>query len=120
MKKRKKETVFLGDEIKEYLSKFTNTYKKRVFSQETKKSLNLLSIWQSVVPPHLLKHTDNVVYSKRSQNNEILVFVDSAAYATELTMDKEMYRYQMEKKLGVEVSDIKFLVSRKTALRKKR
>ena len=76
--------------------------------------------WEKVAAPHLLEHTDNVVYCTRSKNNTILVYVDSAAFAAELTMDKELYRLRMQQETKKEIADIKFLVSRKTAQRKAR
>lgn len=120
---RKKESVFLGDEIGEYLSSlkvFGSDGKKRTTaSQAAKRSMNLLVCWQRVAPQRVLDHTDNVVYSTRSKDTEILVYVDSAAYAAELSMDKELYRIKMQQETEKQISDIKFLVSRKTARKKK-
>ena len=122
--KPKKETVFLGDEIQEYLNalKVSNNESsgKTPVAKAVQNSMNLLTGWQLTAPPHLLKHTDNVVYSTRSEGTEILVYVDSGAYAAELTMDKELYRRKLEQVIEKEIDDIKFLVSRKTMLRKKR
>lgn len=126
---RKRETVTLGDEIVEYLGALRDTsanYKKRQGSKqggkgaaEGQKSLNLLSCWQNIAPPRLLEHTDNVVYSTRSKETELLVYVDSSSYAAELSLDKELYRLSMQKELQKDIADIKFLVSKKAARRKK-
>lgn len=121
--KRKRDTVFLGDEIGEYLKDLKVTgqggTRKTTVQGAAKSSLNLLSLWKQIAPPRMLEHTDNVVYSTRSKETEVLVYVDTAVYATELTMDKELYRLRMQQELGKDISDIKFLVSRKTFLKKK-
>jgi len=104
---RKEHELSLSDAIAEYLN--TLPLAKR----------GLVAHWEKVASPHFLEHTDNVVYSSKSKDNTILVYVDSAAYANELTMDKELYRILMEKETKKEIKDIKFLVSRKSALRKR-
>lgn len=120
---RKRESVILADEIGEYLGALKTSkeghVQKTMSTAAVKKSLNLLTCWQQVAPPRLLQHTDNVVYSTKSKDTEVLVYVDSAAYAAELSMDKELYRFRMQQETEKELSDIKFLVSRKTALRKR-
>ena len=118
--KPKKTTVFLGDEIQEYLNSLKGAKGKGLSNKSVQKSMNLLTGWQLTAPPHLLKHTDNVVYSTRSEGTEVLVYVDSGAYAAELTMDKELYRRKLEQVIEKEIDDIKFLVSRKTMFRNKR
>lgn len=114
---RKRDSVFLGDEIGEYLESLKadtkNKTKKGVSKRNLQKSMNLLVCWEQIVTPRINEHTDNVVYSTRSEETELLVYVDSAAYATELTMDKELYRIKMQNEIGKEIADIKFLVSRK-------
>ncbi|MDR2035627.1 MAG: DciA family protein [Coriobacteriales bacterium] len=117
---RKRDTVSLADEISEYLGSIPVS------------TMNLLDCWQRAAAPHLLEHTDNVVYENRptkkggdkqedaAQKNIVLVYVDSPAYAAELSMDKELYRLKLQQETKKEITDIKFLVSRKTALRKSR
>jgi hypothetical protein len=139
-KKRKRETVFLGDEVGEYLEGLlASTGRKNAGikagktartaeSKVVTKSLNLLACWQNVAPPRLLQHTDNVVYAKPSKSSnlsridrnpqepqgvELLIYTDTPAYAAELNMDKELYRIKMQQELGKEIVDITFLVSRK-------
>ena len=104
---RKEYSLSLGDAVAEYLD--TLPFAKR----------GLVVHWEKVAAPHLLEHTDNVVYDSKSKNNSIIVYVDSAAYANELTMDKELYRMKMQKEVKKEIADIRFVVSRKTALRKR-
>lgn len=115
--KRKHETVSLGSEIEEFLDSIklvsqkdgkTHSSKKKI-----KKSLNLLACWQQSVSKRVKDHTDNVVYDTQSEETELLVYVDSAVYAAELSMDKELYRIKMQESLGKEIKDIRFLVSRK-------
>ncbi|MDR1358695.1 MAG: DUF721 domain-containing protein [Coriobacteriales bacterium] len=129
---RKRASVFLGDEIGEYLgglkvsvgakadSGTGDKTRKSTAARAAKNPLNLLACWQQTAPARLLAHTDNVVYSTQSKETELLVYVDSAVYAAELSMDKELYRIRMQQELHKEIGDIKFLVSRKTALREKR
>jgi hypothetical protein len=71
-----------------------------------------------VAPPLMAEHTDSVVYSRRSAADEVLVYVDDAAFAAELSMNKEIYRLKMQEITGKQLADITFLVSRTTALRK--
>ena len=104
--REKREPVFLGDEIARYLEKLPMA--KR----------GLLVHWEKVASSRFLEHTDNVVYCTRSKNNTILVYVDNAAYAAEMSMDKELYRLRMQQETKQKISDIKFLVSRRAALRK--
>lgn len=104
---RKERAVSLGEEIAEYLGRLPFGSK------------GLLNHWQKVAPPYLLEHTDNVVYDSRLNSDAILVYVDSSVYAAELTMDKELYRLRMSQETGKDISDIRFLVSRKAAIRNK-
>lgn len=119
--KRKRESVWLGDEIAEYfetLEKRQGKEKRGTASGGMKRSMGLLLSWQRVTSDSVFEHTDNVVFSKKSKETEILVYVDNATYAAELTMDKELYRIKMQQEIQKEISDIKFLVSRKSAFRK--
>lgn len=117
---KRKEAVSLGSEIEAYLGKLkvAATHQKKGFQAKgitsTKKSTNLLVVWQRIAPERIIEHTDNVVYSTRSENTEILVYMDSSVFATEMTMDKELYRVKLQNELEKEIADIKFLVSRKT------
>ena len=104
---RKERPIKLGSEIAEYLDKLP-FHKK-----------GLIAHWQKITPAYLLEHTDNVVYDKHSNDETVLVYVDSSAYAAELTMDKELYRLRMSQETGKEISDIKFLVSQTAAIRKR-
>ncbi|MDR2672320.1 MAG: DciA family protein [Coriobacteriales bacterium] len=102
----------------EYLS-FLQSFEKK--GQATQKPTNNLQIaWAAVAPAEILKHTDNVVYSKRAKNPEILIYVDDSAYAAELTMNGEVYRLKMQEQTGRAIAAITFRVSRTTAQRKQR
>jgi hypothetical protein len=117
---RKREIVSLRDGIDEYLRKIPVS------------TMNLQDCWKRVAAPSFLAHTDNVVYENRStkknkesqevlpHKNIVLVYVDSPAFATELSMNKELYRLRMQQETKKDIADIKFLVSRKTAQRKSR
>ena len=104
--KRKKTAVALGDEIAEYLG--TLSMPKR----------GLIKHWEKIAAPYLLEHTDSIFYDVKAKNNTVLVYIDSAAYATELNMDKELYRIKMQQETGKDITEVKFLVSRKSAQRK--
>lgn len=111
---RKRESVSLGSEMGEYINELIENKKtKEIGKKANQKSLNLLVCWQNTAPERILNHTDNVVYSTRSKDTELLVYVDSAAYAAELSMDKEIYRLKMTELLEKEITDIKFLVSKR-------
>jgi predicted nucleic acid-binding Zn ribbon protein len=102
--------------LQEELNRFVATQS----SFSSKGLYGLLNAWEAVAQESVLAHTDNVVYSKRSKETELLIFVDDAAWAAELTMNKEIYRILMEKQLNKSIVDIKFLVSKTTAYRKNR
>lgn len=119
--KKKREEVLLGSGIEQFFTKLEEKEKK----EQRKKSgrpfdtqKGLCEIWRKIASEHFQEHTDNVVYSTRSEKTEILVFTDDSSYAAELSMDKELYRLRMQGELGKEIADIKFLVSRKAAQRK--
>jgi hypothetical protein len=85
----------------------------------TLKARGLQLAWEGVAQERVLEHTDNVVYSKRSAKTELLIYVDDPSWAAELTMNKEAYRLLMQKQLNKPIADIKFLVSRGAAFRKR-
>ena len=119
---RKKKTISLGEGLEEYLGSFkigTAGGSSTGSASAKKKTMNLLTCWQRVAPKRLLDHTDNVVYSTRSKKTELLIYVDNATYAAELSMDKELYRHMMQQELGKEIENINFLVSRKSSFRKR-
>ena len=127
MKKRfdkKLKTVSLGSEIDEYMVNLkessVESNNKRLARGLKKGSLNLMACWRSVASERIFNHTTNVVYKKRSEGTELLIYVDSAIYSTELTMEKEIHRIKMEKVLGKEIKDITFLVSRESSFRKRK
>jgi predicted nucleic acid-binding Zn ribbon protein len=101
--------------LKQEIERFLNTHQSK-----NGHTAGLLNTWESVAQEAVLQHTDNVVYSKKSAQTEVLVFVDDASWAAELTMNKEVYRILMQEQLNKPIADIKFLVSRTTALRKRR
>lgn len=66
--------------------------------------------WNKVVGSHILSHTNNV--SIRS--GELLVSVDSAVWASELTAMSETLRTRINESIGKEVvKSIRFMVSKK-------
>ena len=105
---RKQKAVSLGDGIAEFLGTLPSS------------KGGLWVHWSRIAAPHLLEHTDNVVYNTSTKDDSILVYVDSPAYAAELSGDKELYRLRLEQETGKSIGDVSFLVSRKSAYRKRR
>jgi hypothetical protein len=105
-----KKTTKLSWEIGDYIKAKT----KPSFSQ----GIELHTAWEKVASPPALEHTDNVVFSLRNKNKEILVYVDSSHWAAELGTQKELLRILMEKETGWQIETITFLVTRKASLRK--
>jgi hypothetical protein len=58
------------------------------------------------------------VFSPKAKQPTLLVYVDSSAWAAELSMKKELYKLLLIQELGQNIEDILFLVSRKVALKK--
>jgi predicted nucleic acid-binding Zn ribbon protein len=108
---RDRDAASLGDVARRFLD--ANA------SPQLQQSLHLHAAWEQAAPQAALDHTDNVVYSKRSEDTEILVYVDSSSWAAELSMQKEPLRLMMQQAMGAPVGDMKFLVSRLTSLRKR-
>ena len=81
------------------------------------KSLLLQQAWERIAPEKALRHTDNVIDSKK-QNGAIAIFVDTPHAAADLAMSKEYYRQMFEVELGTPVSDVFFVVSKETGIRK--
>jgi len=106
---RQKKTVGLNEEVQDFLT--------AKLGEKQRAGLDLRCAWESIATPAALEHTDNVVFGKRKAAS-ILIYVDSSAWAAELSMQSEFYRQMMERQLDQPVSELTFLVSRITALRK--
>lgn len=81
------------------------------------KGMLLQEAWERIAPEKALKHTDNVIESKK-RADAIAIFVDTPHAAADLAMSKEYYRQMFEVELGVPVSDVFFVVSKDTGVRK--
>jgi hypothetical protein len=99
-----KKTTKLSEELNAFLALRT----KKEFTQ----GLKLHAAWEATATPKSLDHTDNVVFSTRAAQPVILVYVDDARWAAELTATKEVSRLMMERELAQPIHDIKFLVSK--------
>jgi hypothetical protein len=87
-------------------------------SEKFSRGIRLQSAWEKIATPQELEHTDNVVFSIKSKDPCILVYVDSSHWAAELGFQKELYKILLERETGWKLSDLKFLVTRKTSLKK--
>jgi hypothetical protein len=80
--------------------------------------IELQSAWERICSQQALDHTDNLLYSKRSKGNVVLVYVDSSHWAAELSMSKEFYRQRLADLLHTQIDDIVFEISRSAALKR--
>jgi len=85
----------------------------------TRIGLELQRAWENIASPHVLEHTDTVMFSKREKEPIILIYVDDSVWAAELNMQKEFYRINFQEILAQPIAEVRFFVSRVTALRKK-
>ena len=108
--KRRKKAIKLSDE----LSGFIRQYPEKDLIKGTR----LQRAWEKIASQQALKHTDNIVFSPKSSEPTILVFVDNSHWAAELGSQKELYRLLLVKETDYRIADIKFLVSRKNVLKK--
>jgi hypothetical protein len=79
--------------------------------------IRLQNAWETIATPQILAHTDNVVFTPK-KHSSILVYVENSHWAAELENQKELYRILLIKETGWDISDIKFLVTRKVSLKK--
>ena len=112
-----KEPEYLKLEMEMDLNEGMNSYIHSHTTSAFRKGLQIQEAWQRVAPNTMLDHTDNVVMSKK-KSGAIVVFVDSPHCAAELSMSKEYIRQMMEHELGYPVTDIFFIVSKNTGIRK--
>jgi hypothetical protein len=87
-------------------------------TEQFSRSMRLQAAWEAVAPPQALQHTDNVVFSPKTKDSTVLVYVENSHWAAELGTQKELYRILLERETGWELPDIKFLITRKTAFKK--
>ena len=109
-KNSKRKTVRLSGEI--------NSFMRKHVSEGITHGLVLQNAWEQVATPQALAHTDNVVLSPKKDSITVLVYVDSSHWAAELGTQRELLRILMERETGWTLHDLKFLVTRKTALKK--
>jgi hypothetical protein len=100
------------------LNQQTNDFILKNSDERFSRGIRLQTAWEAIAPPQALEHTDNVVFSTKTKNRSILVYVQNSHWAAELGTQKELYRILLEQETGWEISDIKFLVTRKTAFKK--
>lgn len=110
MTPRNKKTQKLSWEVGGFIKKHANPRYSR--------GIELQNAWEKTASPEALKHTDNVVFSKKGNGKEICVWVDTSHWAAELSTQAHLYRVLLEKETGWELEKIGFYVTRKTAFKK--
>ena len=111
---RIKKSINLGDELDSYVGRIDSPIAEKGY-----KSYKLQNAWEHVAPREVREHTDTVLFDKHEKEPIILIYVDDSSWAAELNMQKEFYRIKMEDELAQPITEVKFRVSRITALRKK-
>ncbi|MCR5845318.1 MAG: DUF721 domain-containing protein [bacterium] len=86
-------------------------------SPKLKRGVRLKNAWESVATEAVLDHTDNIIDSLKNAHS-LVVFVDDAAWAAQLSMSKEYYRQSLQFVLDEPIDDIFFIVSKKAGIRK--
>jgi len=100
------------------LSEVVDAYIREHVPENARQLSALWRAWERTASDRVREHTDSVVYGKNNTPPVVLVYVDDSSWAAELSMQREFYRIRLEEELGRPVSEVKFLVSRKTFLRK--
>lgn len=109
-KLRNKKKTSLASEIDIFVGeKFQSGKGKRMILQGT---------WNKVAPPHVLEHTDAVIFDEKKEDS-ILIYVDSPQWSAELSMQREFYRMLFERELNCKIKEIRFMPSRSASQRKK-
>ncbi len=108
MDERKKRTN-LNKEIIEFIE----SHPQSIYT----KGIRLQQVWERIAGVQELEHTDNIVRGT-GKKGIIIVYVDSSHWAAELSTKCELYRIMLENEIKEEIKELKFLVTRKTALKK--
>lgn len=75
-------------------------------------SASLIQAWERIAGPEVAKHS----VGGAMREGELLVYVDTPAWANELTLMSEQYRQRLNEELGKElVKSLRFTVSRRTS-----
>jgi hypothetical protein len=110
MEEKKKEAKKLNIEL--------NAFIKKNSSNRFSRAIKLQEAWKAVAPSRALEHTDNIVFSHKTEQPCVLIYVEDSRWAAELGMQRELYRILLEKKTGWEISELKFYVTRKAMFKK--
>ena len=82
-----------------------------------RRGIVLQEAWERVAPESVLRHTDNVIDGKK-KDGSLVIFVDTPHCAANLSMNKEYFRQMMEHETGYSITDIFFIVSKESGIRK--
>ncbi|MCL1846472.1 MAG: hypothetical protein FWF91_00710 [Coriobacteriia bacterium] len=110
MERRRRKISSLDQEMRAYL--------KSNDRKESLQTLDLQGAWEKVATEEALRHTDNIVFSKRKNRPATLVYVDNNHWAAQLEIQKELYQYLMEHEMKAKIPELCFLVSQKASYKK--
>jgi hypothetical protein len=110
MNPNRKKIIRLGEELASFIKDNSNER----FTRDTR----LQRAWETVASPRILEHTDSVVFSVKSKQPCIIVYVESSIWAAELEAQKELYRILLERETNWDIDDLKFYVTRKVMFKK--
>jgi hypothetical protein len=110
MSPSRKKAIKLGEELSNFIKDNSNER----FARDTR----LQRAWEAVASSRILEHTDSVVFSTKSKQPCVIVYVESSIWAAELEAQKELYRILLEKETNWSIDDLKFYVTRKVMFKK--
>jgi hypothetical protein len=92
-------------------------YLSRLDPEGKRFTTSAVAAWRTAAGPEVDKHTTGVAL----RSGELLVYVDSAVWASELSIMAEQYRVRVNEEIGEElVRSVRFTVSRKVQEEKRR
>jgi hypothetical protein len=107
---RNKKATKLGAELDDFIKNNTD--------EKFSRGIRLKKAWEAIATPQMLEHTDNVVFSTKSKNPGVLVYMESSHWADKLGTQRELYRVLLEKETGWNIHDLRFFVTRKAVFKK--
>lgn len=105
MSRRAKKTQSLGDAVENAL--------QRIDTMGKRHSARVVGVWNEVVGPDVARHTQGFAFR---EGKELVVFVDTPAWANELSLMSSDLIRKINVRIGEEsVTSLRFTVSRKVA-----
>jgi hypothetical protein len=110
MNQKGKKIIRLSSELEGFVKDSSN--------EQFSRASQLQRAWEELASPRILEHTDSVVFSTKTKQPRVLIYVDGSHWAAELESEKELYRILLERETGWEIHELKFLVTRKAMFKK--